>query len=59
MSARLLLDKLRREVLSFLAGRADQATQAEMTTRYGDYFSDYVKAGVAAELLDPSSRSST
>ncbi len=53
VSARLLLDKLRREVLSFLAGRPDQATQAEMTTRYGDYFFDYVKAGVAAELLDP------
>jgi ribonucleoside-diphosphate reductase alpha chain len=53
VSARLLLDKLRREVLSFVAGRAEQATQTEMAGRYADYFCSYVKAGIAAELLDP------
>ncbi|WP_163362599.1 hypothetical protein, partial [Escherichia coli] len=36
VSARLLLDKLRREALSFVAGRPDQATQAEMVARYGE-----------------------
>ncbi len=53
VSARLLLDKLRREALSFIAGRPDQATQAEMAARYPDYFAAYVKAGVSTELLDP------
>ena len=31
-SARLLLDKLRREALTFVAGRPEQATQAEMAS---------------------------
>ncbi len=53
VSARLLLDKLRREALSFLSNASVQATQLEMAARYGAYFHDYVKAGVAAELLDP------
>ncbi|WP_183315990.1 ribonucleoside-diphosphate reductase subunit alpha [Chelatococcus caeni] len=53
VSARLLLDKLRREALTFLAGRPAQATQAEMAQRYGDYFRAYVKAGIAQELIDP------
>ena len=53
VSARLLLDKLRGEALSFVNGRAEQATQREMTERYADYFHAYVKTGVANELLDP------
>ena len=53
VSARLLLDKLRREALSFVAGRPEQATQAEMAPRYGDYLSAYVKTGIANDLLDP------
>lgn len=53
VSARLLLDKLRREALSLVAGRADQATQTEMAARYADYFSGFIRTGVAAELLDP------
>jgi ribonucleoside-diphosphate reductase alpha chain len=52
-SARLLLDKLRREALSFVEGRPQQAIQAEMAERYADYFRAYVKAGIANELLDP------
>ncbi|CAM5761604.1 hypothetical protein LMIY3S_00194 [Labrys miyagiensis] len=52
-SARLLNDKLRREALSFLANRPDQATQGEMAARYADYFLDYVKVGVARDLLSP------
>ncbi|MGH9916630.1 MAG: ribonucleotide reductase N-terminal alpha domain-containing protein, partial [Pyrinomonadaceae bacterium] len=53
VTARLLLDKLRREALSFVFGRAEQATQHEMAERYADYFPAYVKAGIEAELLDP------
>ncbi|QND54864.1 ribonucleoside-diphosphate reductase subunit alpha (plasmid) [Phyllobacterium sp. 628] len=53
VTARLLLDKLRREALSFVFGRSEQATQHEMTERYASYFHAYVKAGIEAELLDP------
>ncbi|WAC27524.1 ribonucleoside-diphosphate reductase subunit alpha [Ancylobacter sp. SL191] len=53
VSARLLLDKLRREALSFLAGRPDQATQAEMAERYGDYFRAYLARGIEEERIDP------
>ncbi len=52
-SARLLLDKLRREAVTFVSERASQPTQAEMAAGYADYFLLYVKAGVEAELLDP------
>jgi ribonucleoside-diphosphate reductase alpha chain len=45
-TARLLLDTIRREVLG------EEATQAEMATRYADYFPQFIKEGVAAELLD-------
>ncbi len=53
VSARLLLDKLRREALTFALRRPEQATQAEMAASYPDYFHAYMRAGVAAELLDP------
>ncbi len=52
-SARLLLDKLRREALTFVEGRPQQATQAEMAERYAEYFRAYVRTGIANELLDP------
>lgn len=53
VSARLLNDKLRREALSFLAGRPDQATQAEMANRYAEYFPAYLERGIGLELIDP------
>ena len=53
VSARLLLDKMRREALSFLSRAPVQATHVEMAARYGAYFHDYVQAGIAADLLDP------
>ncbi len=53
VSARLLLDKLRTEVLSFVHSAQINATQADMTARYVDYFPAYVKKGIEAELLDP------
>lgn len=53
VSARLLLDKLRFEALSFITGRPDQATQAEMKDRYATYFPAALKAGIKADLIDP------
>jgi ribonucleoside-diphosphate reductase alpha chain len=53
VSARLLLDKLRREVLSFVHGVPTAASQAQMAERYRDYFPAYIKTGIGAELLDP------
>ena len=52
VSARLLLDKLRSEALSFVEGGMQQATQANMTTRYADYFPAYVRRGIALDILD-------
>ncbi len=52
-SARLLLDKLRSEALSFVSGRTWEATQADMTSAYPDYFHLYIKTGIANEALDP------
>ncbi|SMH56447.1 ribonucleoside-diphosphate reductase class II [Mesorhizobium australicum] len=53
VSARLLLDRLRREALSFVSGRTELATQADMAKRYASYFPDFVKTGIEAELIDP------
>ena len=53
VSARLLLDKLRAEALSFVHSGPEQATQAEMAARYAEYFPAYVATGIKAELLDP------
>jgi hypothetical protein len=53
VSAHLLNDRLRREALSFVFGRSEQATQAEMADRFADYFPAYVKSGVQAEVLNP------
>jgi ribonucleoside-diphosphate reductase alpha chain len=52
VSARLLLDKLRTEVLSYVHGAPTTASQADMTARYADYFPAYIKTGIKAELLD-------
>ncbi len=53
VSSRLLLDKLRTEVLSFVLDAPTSASQADMAVRYGEYFPLYIKAGIKAELLDP------
>jgi ribonucleoside-diphosphate reductase alpha chain len=53
VTARLLLDVLRRESLSFLAGAAREATQAEMAREYPEYFAAFIERGVQLELLDP------
>ncbi len=46
VTSRLLMHSIRREVLG------EEIGQREMGARYADYFQDYIKQGVAAELLD-------
>jgi len=52
VAARLLLDSLRSESLSFIGDGSPNATQAEMTERYPVYFAHYLKKGADLELLD-------
>jgi ribonucleoside-diphosphate reductase alpha chain len=52
VTARLLMDNLRREALSFIAGMPQEATQAEMGERYPEYFRAYAKRAAQLELLD-------
>ncbi len=51
-TARLLLDNLRHEALSFLQGSPVDATQKEMTKAYPDYFKRYIQRGAELGLLD-------
>jgi ribonucleoside-diphosphate reductase alpha chain len=51
-AARLLLDNLRREALSFVEGKTTEASQEEMAERYPDYFRKYIQNGTELELLD-------
>ncbi|AUS81940.1 ribonucleoside-diphosphate reductase subunit alpha [Actinoalloteichus sp. AHMU CJ021] len=53
VSARLLLDKLRREALEFLFGPGQQASQSEMAERYAETFAAFVHRGIEHELLAP------
>jgi len=46
-TARLLLHTIRKEILG------EEVTQAEMAQRYAEYFPQFIKKGVQAELLDP------
>ncbi|MEY4748500.1 MAG: hypothetical protein RIQ60_714, partial [Pseudomonadota bacterium] len=46
VTARLLMHTIRREVLG------DEVTQAQMAERYADYFPQFIRKGIAAELLD-------
>jgi len=53
VAARLLMDKIRHEGLTFLAeGSVEYATHAEMRERYPAYFKDFIAAGVEHELVD-------
>ena len=51
-TARLLLDKLRSEALTFL-GVTQQATHQEMAHYYAQALPAYIKAGIELDLLDP------
>lgn len=52
VAARLLLDCLRREVLSFIYGSPAEATFKEMSHQYADYFERYIRKVAELELLD-------
>jgi ribonucleoside-diphosphate reductase alpha chain len=52
-SARLLMDKLRAEALSFVNGARTNATAADMQAAYADYFPRYLARGVEEQLIDP------
>lgn len=52
VAARLLLDSLRREVLSFIYGVPTEATFKEMKLQYADYFEHYVRKVAELGLLD-------
>src|SRR5262245_52376192 len=47
VTARLLLDTIRLEVLG------EEASQADMEARYAAYFPQFIARGIAAELIDP------
>ena len=47
VTARLLLNTIRLEVLG------NEVSQAGMSTRYAEYFPQFIERGIAAELLDP------
>src|SRR5690606_4330632 len=53
VSARLLLDKLRREALTFLSGHPDEATHADMARRYPEYLRAFLTRGIELEHLTP------
>ena len=53
VAARLLLDKLRREALTFIGDGPTVAGQSEMADHYPAYLAAYVDRGIALERLDP------
>ena len=53
VAARLLLDSLRQEALSFVSNRREEATQQDMAERYQSYFEAYIKRACDLELMDP------
>ena len=53
VAARLLLDNLRCEALSYINGAPSKATQEEMTEQYASYFENYINEAARLELIDP------
>jgi ribonucleoside-diphosphate reductase alpha chain len=52
LAARLLMDSIRREALSFVYQSPRQASQGEMADQYKDYFKTYIKTAIENELID-------
>ena len=52
VSARLLLNNLRREALTFIYGSKVASNRINKSDDYGDYFNNYIKKAVEHELLD-------
>ncbi|MFT0892910.1 ribonucleoside-diphosphate reductase subunit alpha [Pseudochelatococcus sp. G4_1912] len=53
VSARLLLDKLRHEALTYILGNSRAASEAANGDYYASYFHSFVEKGIKAELIDP------
>ena len=53
VAARLLLDTLRHEALTFVAKHEQHATQEEMSEQYPQYLEGYIKTAIELELMDP------
>ena len=53
VAARLLLDKLRTEALTFLLPGEQRASAAELAERYPEYLRAYVARGIELGALDP------
>ena len=51
VTARMLMDSLRREALSFIEGQVTEATQHEMVELYPEVFAKTIKRGVQVERL--------
>jgi len=52
VAARLLLDELRTEALSFLEQRPERATQVEMPARYPESFVQFIRRGIELGQID-------
>ncbi len=52
LAARLLMDSIRREALSFTYKTYKRASQTEMADIYPDYFKSYIHTAIELELLD-------
>lgn len=52
LAARLLMDSIRREALSFVYKTSRQASQSEMAEHYADYFKTYLRTAIEHELVD-------
>ncbi|MFW5450146.1 MAG: ribonucleoside-diphosphate reductase subunit alpha [Methylophagaceae bacterium] len=53
VAARLLMDSIRREALTFVYKQPKQASQHEMVNAYPEYFKHYIETAVDLELLAP------
>ncbi len=53
VAARLLLDNIRSEALTFLSGHKSTASLVDMQQGYSEYFIEYIQRGAKQELLDP------
>ena len=52
VTARLLMDGIRTQALSFIYGEPKTATQKDMAEVYPDYFGKYLQRGIELNLLD-------
>jgi ribonucleoside-diphosphate reductase alpha chain len=53
IAARLLMDSIRREALSYVYDTPRHASQTEMAEQYSDYFKHYIHRAIDHELLAP------